>query len=180
MVRSHTTPYHPQGKGQVERMNCTLISMLRILAEDQKGKWKDQLNKVIHAYIFTKHEATGYSPFFLLFGHLQYLPIYLIFGTHPSSTPTKYQDFVKNWKTAMQEAYALANECSVKLLAKGRDYHDRKATFTGLKPGDRILVRNLTPRGSPAKLRLFWEDKVHIVIGRKGDNSPVYDVQKKI
>ena len=48
-----------------------------------------------------------------------------------------------------------------------------------MKPVDRILVRNLTPRGSLLKLRSFWEDKVHIVIGRKGDNSPVYDVQKK-
>ena len=48
-----------------------------------------------------------------------------------------------------------------------------------MKPGDRILVRNLTPRGSPVKLWSFWEDKVYIVIGRKGDNSPVNDVQKK-
>ena len=79
----------------------------------------------------------------------------------------------------MQEAYALANEHSAKSLAKGRDYHDRKATFTRLKPGDWVLVHNLTPRGGPEKLWSFWEDKVHIVIGRKGDNSPVYDVQKE-
>ena len=179
VVRSRTTPYHPHGNRQVEKMNRTLISMLRTLPVDQKGKWKDHLNKVIHAYNSTKHEATGYSPFFLLFGRSPRQPIDLIFDTYPSSTPTKYRDFVKNWKTAMQEAYALANERSVKSLAKGRDYHDRKATFTGLKPGDRVLVRNLTLRGSPGKLRSFWEDKMHIVIGRKGDNSPVYDVQKE-
>ena len=141
------TPYHPQGNGQVERMNCTLISMLCTLPKDQKGKWKDHLNKVIHAYNSTKYEATGYPPFFLLFG-CPCLPIDLIFGTYPSSTPTKYRDQVKNWKTAVQLAYALANERSVKLLAKGRDYHDRKATFTVLKPGDQVLVHNMTPRGS--------------------------------
>ena len=67
----------------------------------------------------------------------------------------------------MQEAYALANERSVKSLAKERDHHGRKATFTGLEPGDLVLVRNLTPRVGPGKLRSFWEDKVHIVIGRK-------------
>ena len=166
--------------GQVERMNRTLISMLRTLPEDQKGKLKDHLNKVIHAYNSTKHEATGYSPFFLLFGRSLRLSIDLTFGTYPSSTPSKYRDFVKNWKTAMQEAYASANERSVRSLAKGSDYHDRKATFTGLKPGDRVLVRNLTPRGGPGKLRSFWEDKMYIVIGRKGDNSPVYDVQKNL
>ena len=132
--------------------------MLRTLPEDQKGKWKDHLNEVIHAYNSTKHEATGYSPFFLLFGHSPHLPIDLIFGTYPPSKPTKYRVFVKNWKT---------------------DYHNRKATFTGLKPGDRVLMCNLTPRGGPGKLRSFWEDKVYIVIGRKGDNSPMYDVQKE-
>ena len=106
VVQSHTTPYYPQSNGQVERMNRTLISMLRTLPEDQKGKWKDHLNKVIHAHNSTKHEATGHSPFLLLFGRSPCLPIDLIFGTYPSSAPTKYREFVKNWKTAMQEAYA--------------------------------------------------------------------------
>ena len=123
VVWSHTTPYHPQVNGQVEKMNSTLISMLCTLAEDQKGKWKDHLNEAIHAYNSTKHEGTRYSPCFLHFGHSPRLPIDLIFGTYPSSTPTKYRDFVKNWKTAMQEAYALAIEHSVISLAKGRDYH---------------------------------------------------------
>ena len=118
----------------------------------------------------------GIPHFFYFFGLLPHLPIDLIFGTYPSPTPAKYQDFAKNWKTAMQEAYALANERSAKSIAKGRDYHDCKATFTGLKPGDRVLVRNLTPRGGPWKLRSFWEDKVYILVGRKGDNSPVYNL----
>ena len=66
----------------------------------------------------------------------------------------------------MQKAYALANEHLAKSLAKARDYHDHKAKFTGLKRGDQVLLCNLIPRRGHGKLRSFWEDKVHIVIGR--------------
>ena len=62
----------------MEYFNHTLLSMLPTLPQSYKTNWKAHLNKVVHAYNCTRHESTGYSPFYLLFGqHLQ-LPVDLI------------------------------------------------------------------------------------------------------
>ena len=107
---SHTTPYHPEGNGQVEQFNSTLLAMLHTLPEDKKSHWSDHVSKVVHAYNCTRNEATGYSPFYPLFGRSPRLPINLIFNTSQPSTQAKHKEFVEEWKKAMQQAYKLASE----------------------------------------------------------------------
>lgn len=44
---SWATPYHPEGNGQVDPLNRTLLQMLKMLTEMEKANWKDSLNKLI-------------------------------------------------------------------------------------------------------------------------------------
>jgi len=151
LVRSRTTPYHPHGNGKTERLNQTLLSMLRTLPEHKKSRWKDSLNKVVHAYNCTRHEATGFSPYFLLFGRPPRLPIDLIFGIK-SASRSYYPAYVKEWQMVMKEAYELAAKRSQLSGMKGKK-HDRRGNGPVLQQGDRVLVRNLRERGGPGKLR---------------------------
>ncbi|KAJ8010194.1 hypothetical protein DPEC_G00072460 [Dallia pectoralis] len=107
---SRTTPYHPQGNGQVERFNRTLLQMLKTLTEKQKANWKDSLNKLIYAYNCTKSEVTGFSPFHLLFGRSPRLPIDVFFGIDTSDSPTNKGEYLETWKRGMQEAQEIARE----------------------------------------------------------------------
>lgn len=172
ILHSRTSPYHPQGN-PAERFNRTLLSMLRTLEETEKTRWKEHLNKVVHAYNSTIHEATGYSPFFLLFGREPTLPVDLLFPKKTCETQTP-AGYAEKWREAMQEAYAIALKNMRKSAKRSRDYYNQRAWSSTLKPGDHVLVRNLTPRGGPGKLRSHWEEVVHVVRESKG---PVYIVE---
>ena len=65
-----TTLWHPQTNGQTERMNHTILAMLKTLPEHHKTQWKNHVNKLVHAYNCTKHSSTGYSPYYLMFGQV--------------------------------------------------------------------------------------------------------------
>ncbi|KAK3700932.1 hypothetical protein QZH41_000336 [Actinostola sp. cb2023] len=149
---SRTTPYHPQGNGQVERFNRTLLGMLRTLPETEKYRWKDHLNKVVHAYNCTRHESTGYSPFFLLFGRDPRLPIDLIFGLRTPKASSSYPQYVFTWKNAMKEAYSLAQPSALSGAEKGKRSYDSRVRSSILQPDDRVLVRDMRQRGGPGKL----------------------------
>ena len=79
----------------MERFNRILFSVLRTLRENKKERWKDSLNKVVHAYNCTRNNVTGFSPFYLLFGRSPRLPF-------------NHRGYVKKWQISMKEAYLQA------------------------------------------------------------------------
>ena len=77
----------------------------------------------------------------------------------------------------MSEAYKVASETAQRNAQRGKKQYDKKVHNIVLMPGDRVLVRNMSERGGPRKLRAYWEDEVHIVVEQKNKNIPVYEVR---
>jgi len=66
--KSRTTPFHPQCDGQTERMNRTLLQMLRCTADDNSATWPQRLPTIMAAYRMTVHRVTGLTPNMAMLG----------------------------------------------------------------------------------------------------------------
>lgn len=77
----------------------------------------------------------------------------------------------------MQKAYGIARNTAHKSAQRNKRFCDSKVRSSLLHPGDRVLVRNMTPRGGTGKLRNHWEDTIHVVVRQVGENIPVYELR---
>ena len=134
---------------------------------------------MVNAYNCTRNDSTGYSPFYLLYGRHPRLPIDIIFDLDRSVNNNSHTEYTQKWKAAMQEAYAVAQKRSSAAAEQNKHHYDKKVKSVDLQPHDRVLVRNLSERGGPGKLRAFWEKEVHLVVRRKDPLSPVYEVKRE-
>ena len=177
--KSRTTPYHPQSNGAVERMNATLLKMLRTLPENHKSKWHESVNKMLFAYNATRHDSTGYSPYYLLFGREAILPIDFVLNIEEDDKePKAYNQFVKSWREQMEHAYYEAQSRSRKRKLQDEARINSKPLLTSLEPGDLVLVRNTVERGGPGKLRSYWEPHPYVVKEITGTGKVVNKVER--
>ena len=176
--KSRTTPYHPMGNGMCERFNSTLLNMLGTLEDDEKADWKSFVPSLVHAYNSTKHDTTGFSPFFLMFGRHPRLPIDVAMGldTGVEQQGGDLGQFVDNLREKLTWAYKVATEENNKAGVVQKRNYDRKMRGATVMIGDRVLVKNLSLRGKQ-KLANHWESEVHIVLEQPCEDIPVFVVQ---
>lgn len=151
--------------------------MLKTLTNKEKTNWKESLNKLTFAYNCTRCEVTGFSPFYLLYGRNPRLPVDVLFQLTESKGTASHQEYMDRWKEQMKEAHEIAREGAEKAGQRSKRDYDKKMRSTVLNSGDRVLVRNLTPRGGTGKLWNHWEDTIHTVVKQVKENLPIYEVQ---
>ena len=90
MRKSHTTPYHPQTNGVVERGNWDLGDMLRsMLTGKDKEDWNLQLPQIMRTIRVSLHKQTGETANFMMLGRETRLPEHLMYGPAAGETTTR-------------------------------------------------------------------------------------------
>ena len=136
--KSRCSAYYPQGNGQSERFNRSLISLLTTLEPSQKGHWPKLLPELTYFYNSTPHATTGLSPYALMFGQEPRLPIDLALGTFP--TPRSRSE--EQLKEHLERLDALRKRALVRTRQAAAD-REPPAPHRSvvLQKGDKVLMR---------------------------------------
>nr|VZI09174.1 unnamed protein product [Spirometra erinaceieuropaei] len=154
--KTSTTAYHPQGNGQVERTNRTLINLLRAFFDrNSASTWDEALSACMLAYRSTVNATTQHTPFFLTCGREMQLPEDLhLPPTHPVENVDTYASRMhKTLRIAPEEARLHLQEGQRRQKA----FYDRLAHGTPYQEGDIVWMRNFAPLpGVPQKFNPAW------------------------
>ena len=177
--KSRTTPYHPMGNGIAECFNSTLLNMLGTLDPDKKMDWKSHIGSLVHAYNCTKHDSTGFSPYYLMFGHHPRIAVDLVLGRESVETHATPDRYISNLRTQLKKAYELAEVNSRSTQAEQKRLYDKRIQGAFLEIGDRVLVHNVGLNGMN-KIADKWSEQVYLVVSQPNPDIPVYEVKPEI
>jgi len=129
-----STAYHPQTDGSTERVNRTVIQILRNFTNTRQSDWSSHLSRVEFAINFAPSESTGTSPFETNSGK-QPLPMPDL--TTPVSANPHADNFVKHMTRIHQTVF---NNIT-KSRSKQKEQADkRRRESPPYKVGDQVLV----------------------------------------
>ncbi|BHF71059.1 hypothetical protein SprV_0401411300 [Sparganum proliferum] len=154
--KTRTTAYHPQGNGQVERTNRTLIGLLKAFVDRQAPfTWDDALPACMLAYRSTIHSSTQQSPFALTCGREMRIPEDLQVPLENNQVP------VNSYVTRLHNKLRIAAEEARTHLHgsqnRQKDHYDKLAHGCPYVVGDIVWLREHTaPQGIPSKFVLDW------------------------
>uniref|UniRef100_A0A3B3XY23 Gypsy retrotransposon integrase-like protein 1 n=1 Tax=Poecilia mexicana TaxID=48701 RepID=A0A3B3XY23_9TELE len=175
IVKSRTTPYHPEGNGQCERFNRTLHNLLRTLPVSRKRDWHACLPQVLYCYNTTPHQSTGESPFLLMFGQEPRLPLDFLLGRVESPVGGSVHEWVQEHQARLQVAFDGAREHLKHAADRRRQAHDTRVKHLPLKEGQFVFLRDFTARG-PHKTRDRWSSVKYKVLRVPKEDGSVYTI----
>ena len=124
----------------------------------------------------TCSNATGLSPYYLLYGRYPLLPIDIEFGVFvPELSEAITYKYVQELKKRLENAFQKANAFCEKEALRSKQSFDRTAKSSKLLPVDVVLVKK---KGFTSKHKIAdkWETEPCEIVSQRSDGLPVYTV----
>jgi len=155
--KSHTTAFHPQSDGQTERMNRTLLQMLKTTADDNPATWPRLLPTGMAAYRTTVHKTTGMTPNMAMLGREVMMPAALI--ARPPEEPHRTTvPFMRDFRDTLRDAHERVRDATRSSARTQKVYYDERSKQTVFTEGQLVWMFWPRPpvRQRFCKLQRLW------------------------
>jgi hypothetical protein len=143
---------HLESNRLVERANgIILLGIKKSLVRLPKGKWTEELIKVVWDHNTSISRSTGFTLFKLLFGDEDVTPEEIKLGSVRVAASVQEQDNEKVSKDTIKESRLEAIEHIRKYQAKIVRWRDRKVKLKSMSPGH-LVLRRVANQGIAGKL----------------------------
>ena len=129
-----TTPRHPASNGKAERFNKSLKAMLSKFANNETATWESRLADVLLAYRTSVSSVTGYTPFYLLYGRRNRMPLTKLLKVRQSN-------YFGSRLDDLAEALKMARHLTLESRRYNKKRLQQRANANDIKVGNTVVVK---------------------------------------
>jgi hypothetical protein len=167
---------HPESNGLVERANgIIVIGIMKLIFNQPRGKWPDELIKVVWSHNTTVSRSTGFTPFKLLFGDEAIAQEEAKTGSIRTTALAEDEADYQITKDTIEGTRLQAIEHINKYQAETIRWRDRKVRLKNIKPGHMALRRVANP-DTLGKLQLKWEGPFLVISSSRPGSYRLKDI----
>jgi hypothetical protein len=168
---------HPESNGLVERANGIIMTgVMKLIFNQPRGKWPDELIKVVWSHNTTASRSTEFTPLKLLFGdEATITPEESKTGSIRTIASAEDEADYQVTKDTIEGTRLQAIEHINKYQTETIKWHDRKVQLKNIKPGHLVLRRVANP-DTVGKLQLKWEGPFQVVSSSRPSSYRLKDM----
>ena len=179
--RGTTAPYHPRADGAAEKMVSTIKDALTAYTDVFQSDWDKYLKIVAHCYRNTEHIATGFTPYFMLYGRECKHPDELwvkSFNKVVQKQDILVDDYVRGLSESMELIWAIIGQHlqkQSKIITEKKNKDIKR--FVEFQPGDKVLILRVP---KPHFMSADLHEKFKISRGLQDRYKGPYSIVEKI
>jgi hypothetical protein len=160
--KTRTTPYRPCSNGQVERMNRTLLQMIRCYLDGHLDTWDEFLPQLSGAIRASVSSSTGFTPNMLMLGREVDLPASLVYPSLSRQAVMNREDleepaYAMDLLMRLESAHHLARDRLRSAQRLQKKTYDLKAKHEEYHVGDLVYILHTDIKpGQSRKLLPVW------------------------
>jgi len=131
-----TTAYKAYTNAAEERFHLTLNSIIGKMIDENQRDWESLLPYVMAAYRSSRHEATQFTPNYLMLGREVRAPINIVYGSPETTPKCTYDDYADELQHRMQGAYPHVREHLQEAAQRSKRYYDMRVRPQQYSVGD--------------------------------------------